>query len=71
MSLIWPTRPSGGKPVAERVVASGGCPGVWMMPGETASTRMPGDAYSMAGDLVAARPPLVSDVRTDGALEFA
>jgi hypothetical protein len=42
-----------------------------MIPGETASGRMPRDAYSMASDLVAARPPLVSDVRTDGVLEFA
>ena len=43
-----------------------------MMPGETALTRMPREAYSMASDLVAeARPPLVSDVRTDGALELA
>jgi hypothetical protein len=43
-----------------------------MMPGETALTRTPRDAYSMASDLVAAaRPPLVSEVRTDGALELA
>ena len=33
-----------------------------MMPGETALTRMPRDAYSIASDLVAAlRPPLVSE----------
>ena len=43
-----------------------------MTPGETALTRMPREAYSMASDLVAAaRPPLVSAVRTDGLLEFA
>ena len=39
---------------------SAGCTGVWMMPGETALTRMLREAYSMASDLVsAARPPLV------------
>ena len=39
-----------------------------MMPGETAFTRMPREAYSTASDLVAeAMPPLVSDVRTEGA----
>ena len=38
-----------------------------MMPGETAFTRMPRLAYSMASDLVAAcRPPLVSEASTDG-----
>jgi hypothetical protein len=43
-----------------------------MMPGETALTRTPREAYSMASDLVAeARPPLVSQVRTDGVLESA
>ena len=43
-----------------------------MMPGETALTRMPREAYSTASDLVAeARPPLVSEVRTEGTLEFA
>ena len=51
---------------------SAGCTGVWMMPGETALTRMPREAYSMARDLVAAaRPPLVSAASTDGALELA
>ena len=40
-----------------------------MMPGETAFTRMPREAYSTASDLVAeAMPPLVSDVKTEGAL---
>ena len=54
-------------PAAERVVASGACIGVWMTPGDTAFTRMPREAYSMASDLVAAaRPPLVSAARTDG-----
>ena len=39
------------------------------MPGETALTRMPREAYSIANDLVAAAtPPLVSAVSTDGAL---
>jgi len=43
-----------------------------MLPGETALTRMPRAAYSMASDLVAAaRPPLVSAASPDGALEFA
>jgi hypothetical protein len=43
-----------------------------MMPGETALTRMPREAYSTASDLVAAaRPPLVSAVSTEGACEFA
>ena len=43
-----------------------------MMPGEIALTRMPRDAYSIASDLVAAaRPPLVSAVRTDGEPESA
>jgi hypothetical protein len=46
--------------------------GVWIIPGETAFTRMPREAYSMASDLVAdARPPLVSEVSTDGELELA
>ncbi len=43
-----------------------------MMPGETALTRIPREAYSMASDLVAeAKPPLVNDVRTEGVLESA
>jgi hypothetical protein len=43
-----------------------------MMPGETALTRMPREAYSTASDRVAeARPPLVSAARTEGVLEFA
>jgi hypothetical protein len=43
-----------------------------MAPGETALTRMPRDAYSIASDLVAeARPPLVNEVSTDGTLELA
>ena len=38
-----------------------------MMPGDTAFTRMPRLAYSIASDLVAAfRPPLVSEASTDG-----
>lgn len=46
--------------------------GVWMTPGETALTRMPREAYSIASDLVAeATPPFVSAARTDGTLEFA
>ena len=43
-----------------------------MMPGETALTLMPREAYSTASDLVtAARPPLVSAASADGAAEFA
>ena len=43
-----------------------------MMPGATALTRMPRDAYSMASDLVAAAsPPLVSAASTEGVLESA
>jgi hypothetical protein len=43
-----------------------------MIPGETALTRTPRDAYSMASDLVAeARPPFVSEGRTEGLLELA
>jgi hypothetical protein len=43
-----------------------------MTPGETALTRIPRDAYSMASDRVAAaRPPLVSAVSTEGTLESA
>src|SRR5690349_9633009 len=42
-----------------------------MMPGETALTRMPREAYSTASDRVAAAgPPLVSAARTEGTLEF-
>ena len=41
---------------------------LWITPGETALTRMPRAAYSMASDLVtAARPPLVSAARAAGA----
>ena len=70
-SLTWPTRPSGGSWSPSRH-SFRGCIGVWMMPGETALTRMPREAYSTASDRVAeARPPLVSAVRTEGALEFA
>jgi len=43
-----------------------------MMPGETALTRMPREAYSTARDRVAAaRPPLVSAASAEGALWFA
>ena len=43
-----------------------------MIPGETALTRMPREAYSTASDRVAAAsPPLVSAASTEGALEFA
>ena len=43
-----------------------------MIPGETALTRMPREAYSMANDLVAAaRPPLVSAASTAGVPESA
>jgi hypothetical protein len=43
-----------------------------MIPGETALTRIPREAYSTASDRVAAAsPPLVSAARTEGACEFA
>jgi len=43
-----------------------------MMPGETALTRMPREAYSTARDRVAAAsPPLVSAVSAEGAPWFA
>jgi hypothetical protein len=43
-----------------------------MTPGETALTRMPREAYSMARERVAeARPPLVSAVSAEGTPEFA
>ncbi len=43
-----------------------------MMPGETALTRMPREAYSTASDRVAAaRPPLVIAASTAGSPEFA
>ena len=43
-----------------------------MIPGETALTRMPREAYSTANDRVAAAsPPLVSAASTEGACEFA
>ena len=39
---------------------------------DTAFTRMPRDAYSIASDLVtAARPPFVSDVSAEGTFESA
>jgi hypothetical protein len=41
--------------------------GVLMTPGDTALTRTPRDAYSMANERVtAASPPFVSDARADG-----
>jgi hypothetical protein len=46
--------PERGKPAVWAVVAFGQVHGVWMMPGETALTRLPREAYSMASDLVAA-----------------
>ena len=46
---------------------SGGCIGVAMVPGETALTRIPLRAYSIASDLVAAAtPPLVNAARAAG-----
>ena len=43
-----------------------------MTPGETALTRIPQCAYSIANDRVAAAtPPLVSEVKTDGTSELA
>jgi len=57
---------------ASMACASGTCMGVLITPGETALTRMPRFAYSMARDRVAAAmPPLVKDVSTDGTLELA
>ena len=43
-----------------------------MMPGDTAFTRTPRLAYSMASDLVAAlNPPLLSEAKTEGTFELA
>ena len=43
-----------------------------MTPRETASDRMPRDAYLIASDLVpATRPPLVRVASSAGSLEFA
>ncbi len=65
MSLTWPRRPSGGR--SPSLAAPAGCRAVSMTPGETALTRMPLDAYSMASDLAAAASPaLVSAVSTAG-----
>ena len=51
---------------------SGLCIGVLITPGDTALTRTPFFAYSIASDLVAAfNPPLVSDASTDGTLLLA
>jgi len=58
--------------LAQEIMGLGACIGLLMIPGDTAFTRMPRLAYSIAIDLVAAaRPPLVSDARTDGTLELA
>ena len=51
----------------QEVVGLGACIGVLMMPGETAFTRMPLVAYSIASALVAElRPPLVRLASTVG-----
>ena len=56
----------------ERRVRFGACIGDLMIPGDTAFTRMPAFAYSIASDFVAAfNPPFVSDASTDGTLLFA
>ena len=61
-----------GKPVAEAFVAFRRVDRGLDDAGETALTRMPQEAYSMASDRVAAaRPPLVSAARTAGVPEFA
>ena len=71
MSRISPMRPTGCR-FARNSWVSGACIGVLMMPGDTALTRMPFLAYSIASDLVAAfRPPLVSEASTDGTLLLA
>ena len=71
MSLISPMWPTGCRAPSAAWVP-GGCIGVLMTPGETAFTRMPRLAYSIASDLVAAfRPPLVSDASTEGTPSMA
>jgi len=52
MSLTWPTVPSGGSRLPSASWLSAGYIGVWIMPGETALTRMPREAYSKASDLL-------------------
>ena len=70
-SRTWPTRPSGWT-AGELGPGFRGIGPVWMTPGETAFTRMPRDAYSTASARVAAaKPPFVSDVRTEGSFESA
>ena len=71
VAWISPIRPTGCRSARNSCV-SGGCIGVLMMPGETAFTRMPLLAYSMASDLVAAfNPPLVNEASADGTLLLA
>lgn len=71
MSLISPMRPTGCSDASVACV-SGACIGDLMIPGDTAFTRMPAFAYSIASDFVAAfNPPFVSDASTDGTLLFA
>ena len=71
MSLISPMRPTGCSDASVACV-SGACIGDLMIPGDTAFTRMPAFAYSIASDFVAAfNPPFVSDASTDGTFEVA
>src|SRR5215831_4641072 len=66
MSEISPRRATGCR-AASCAYSSTECIGVLMTPGETAFTRIPRLAYSMASDLVAAfRPPFVSAASTAG-----
>src|SRR5258707_6317409 len=68
ISPMWPT----GCMVPSAAWVSTACIGDLMMPGDTAFTRMPRLAYSIARDCVAAlRPHLVSDASTDGTVELA
>src|SRR5580692_8749588 len=55
-SSTVPTRPSGGIRSPRPSKLPGGYIEVWMMPGETALTRTPREAYSIASDRVAAAP---------------
>src|SRR3954451_15884442 len=58
-SLISPSRPMGRR-LAMPSYDAGSCTGVLITPRETALTRIPRDAYSIASDRVtAASPPLV------------
>ena len=65
-SSISPARPSGcTAPIAS--YSEGSCIGVLITPRETALTRTPRSAYSIASErATAARPPFVRDASADG-----